>query len=172
VRAVGADGGRDPGLWLIIAAIAGLVVWAVVDFIDPGGRQPIRPVTTSAAAEQRLPLDLLEPTALYRLLPDATRDVGRVVEVDGTVVGPADAGGFWIRDMRDHVVFIALGEQAAALMPTPGATLKVTGIIEDFPLHEQAVRYAELEGHLSDGVLVIRDIKVVPVAGGIRTSGT
>lgn len=164
-------GGRDLGLWLIVAVAAGLVIWAVVDFVDPGGRQPVLPVFTSAAAEQRVPLDLLEPTELYRLLPDATRDVGRVVEVDGTVVGPTGTDGFWIRDIRDHVVFVSGGEGTGGPAPAPGASLKVTGIIEHFPLQEQAVRFAEIDGRVGEGTLVIRDIKVVPVNGGIRPSG-
>ena len=74
-----------------------------------------------------------------------------LVNLDGTVVGEPDPAGFWVRDLRDNVVYVASGAR-----PRAGASVRVVGRLEHTGVRRRAPR-------LPDGALV-DDVRVA--AGG------
>jgi len=154
--------------WGIGVAALLLSVWAVLDFLDAMREEATRGVVASTADEPKppSPLDAVE---LHRLLPDATDDLGVLVRVDGTVAAVAK-DGFWVRDLRDNVVYVVLPSGArkrrgeAALVP--GAAVSVLGTIglvapRDAPPLDTTALAAP------PSAVVVRDVRILPLERGV-----
>lgn len=134
--------------WLIGLAAVGCGMWAVVDFVaaarpDAPGVVAVDPPATRAAAGR--------PVELHRLLADGDGldDVGALVAMDGTVAGAPGAAGFWLRDLRDNVVWIDSGAQ-----PRAGALVRVVGRLERMAAGPAPARAPAGAG------TVVRDVRV------------
>ena len=128
----GRSGAAAPLLIALVAAGCG--VWAVVDLVAaarPDASGPVV-VATSAATPAGG-----RPVALHTLLADGDGldDVGALVNLDGTVVGEPDSRGFWVRDLRDNVVYVASGAR-----PRAGASVRVVGRLERVGVSRRAPR--------------------------------
>lgn len=151
------------GIGLVATLIS---VWAVLDFVDALREEAVRGVGAPLAAEApRSPRDAIE---LHRLLPDATDDLGMLVRVDGTVAAVV-RDGFWLRDLRDNVVFIvdprpSRKRRDAEL--TAGAAVTVVGVVGLIPPGEApAIDVSELP--VPPSAVVVRDIRIEPIARGV-----
>jgi hypothetical protein len=153
--------------WSIMTAALVLLIMAVVDFVNPGSGETVdlRPV---AAATERLGRGAAAPTELHHLLPDASADLGRAVQVAGTIIGQVSDAGFWIRDLRDNVVFVGADEGAAAgVHPRTGGAVRVRGVVALFPPAEPDERLRAAALAPPAGATVVREVKVRALAGGI-----
>lgn len=157
-----------PGAWIIGVAALALAGWAVVDLIHADAELPaIRSVPAPAAAEAIGSPGGIVP--LHRLLPDATDDLGRRVRLDGVVVGAVLPAGFWVRDLRDNIVFVAVsapGDGRPAVRR--GDMVRVRGVVallgpgDDAPLREAAGLA------VPPAAILIRDIQVRAAAEAIE----
>jgi len=155
--------------WWGIGGVALLLsVWAVFDFVDAMREEAARGVAPSTAAEQPppSPLDAVE---LHRLLPDATDDLGALVRVDGTVAA-VGRDGFWVRDLRDNIVYVALPsggwKRRGGATLAPGAAVSVLGVIGLVaPREAPSLDTSELAAPVS--AVVIRDIRILPLERGV-----
>lgn len=156
--------------WVISVTAVGLFVWGVAELIGVGG-------TTSPAAGVILPatelgrgLEAAPIIALHRLLPDATDDLGRRVRIDGSVVGAATIAGFWVRDLRDNIVFVGgRGEERATWPPVrAGDAVRVVGVVALLSPSEQARRLERAGLVIPERAIVVRDIKVVASPEGVE----
>jgi hypothetical protein len=168
---VRSTGGEAAWSWFISLIAFGLVFWAIVEFLNPRAGSSLRivPATETAVAWP----DLVEATVeLHRLLPDATDDLGRPVQVDGTVVGESSAAGFWVRDLRDNVVYIAregaAPSRSAPLSLHPGDPVRVRGVIAILTPREQAERLERAGLVVPSNAVVIRDVKILSNEDGIE----
>lgn len=153
--------------WGIGLAALVLSVWAVLDFMDAMREEAARGTVTAAAAEPApSPLDAIE---LHRLLPDATDDLGTLVRVDGTVAAVFD-GGFWVRDLRDNVVYVALPARArkrgGSAAVEPGAAVSVLGVVGLIAPGE-ALRVDVEALAVPASAVVVRDVRIVPLERGV-----
>ena len=154
--------------WGIGAVALLLSVWAVLDFLDAMREEAARGVVTSTAAEQAppSPLDAIE---LHRLLPDATNDLGALVRVDGTVAA-VRGDGFWVRDLRDNIVYVVLPSRArkrrgeAELLP--GAAVSVLGVV-GLVAPRDAPRIDTAALAVPASAVVVRDIRILPLERGV-----
>lgn len=167
------SGGSDGAAWswLITLAALALLVWAVVDFVQPGGDGRLRPVVAPAGAESVVAAPVGEAIELHRLLPDATDDLGKPVRLDGTVVGESSPVGFWVRDLRDNIILVAIadpGGDPAFPAVDQGDAVRVRGVVALLAPQEQAARLQRAGLVLPTSAVVIRDIKVVPTEGGVE----
>ncbi len=164
----GATGPEGTGWsWFIGAVAVGLFAWGVAELLGVGPGGPAVTTSTPIAAEIA-PAGRSEPIMeLHRLLPDATDDLGRLVSVDGTVVGDASPAGFWVRDLRDNIVFVGEGTGGPPGL-TAGDAVRVVGRVALLPPDEQAHRLERAGLVLPASAIVIRDVKVLPTAGGIE----
>jgi hypothetical protein len=163
VNRLGFGSGWVWGIALVATLIA---VWAVLDFVAALREEAVRGVGVPLAAEVRpSPRDAIE---LHRLLPDATDDLGTLVRVDGTVVAVV-ADGFWLRDLRDNVVFILdprTGRRRRGAELKTGAAVTVVGVVGLIPPGEAPlIDVAELP--VPSSAVVVRDIRVEPIARGV-----
>lgn len=161
---------RDTGwTWTIALVAAGLLVMAAIDLIRPGSGATVdlSLEPNSAGARARSGADDVE---LYRLLPDASADLGRTVLVAGMIVGQVSGGGFWVRDLRDNIIFIVdeAAELEAGGVQRPGRAVRVRGAIALFSPAEQADRLRAAGLVLSAGSNLIRGVKVHATPGGIE----
>lgn len=155
--------------WLIGLIALGLGVWGVIEFLQIGGERPVQVAEISPATEEAGGVRSVRHGAveLHRLLPDATHQLGTEVRLDGTVVGDATRTGFWVRDLRDNVVFVETGADSSD-MPVRGDPVRVLGIVALLPLKQQAEHWENVQRTVPSSALVIRDVKVVTVNGGIE----
>jgi hypothetical protein len=159
---------RREAAWtgLIALCALALLVLAVLELVDPGrGETMIRP----AAENQLLAAPGRLVTELHRLLPDATDQVGRPARLDGTVVGQPAPQGFWVRDLRDNIVFVGFAPPSA---PPPalraGSTVRVWGKVALFPTAEQIERLNAAGLVLSANAIVVRDVQLRTAEGGVE----
>lgn len=142
---------------------------AAIDFIRPDGGETVdlSLEPNRAGVQVRHQVDDVE---LYRLLPDAAADLGRRVLVAGTIVGQPAHGGFWVRDLRDNIIFIAdhSGGSESAGLTRAGRTVRVRGAVAIFPPAEQADRLQAAGLVISAGSNLVREIKVEAGPGGIE----
>ncbi|HEX9109479.1 MAG TPA: hypothetical protein VF832_19695 [Longimicrobiales bacterium] len=131
--------------WLIGAAAAGCGVWAVADFVLAARPDAPAAVLAVAPARSGAAVDL------HQVLDQGEDAAGALVRVDGTVVGDPDAAGFWVRDLRDNVVYVASAER-----PRSGAAVRVLGRLARFG----GPAGARL-GPPADAPLVLRDLRIV-----------
>lgn len=155
--------------WLIGLIALGLMVWGVIEFLQIGTERPIQIAEISPAAEEAGRTGSVGRGAieLHRLLPDATQQLGTEVRLDGTVVGDATRSGFWVRDLRDNVVFVETGVDSSD-MPVRGDPVRVLGIVALLPLKQQAEHWENVQRTVPSSALVIRDVQVVTVNGGVE----
>lgn len=162
--------GTDPDgtgwTWFICIAAVGLFIWGVAELIGVGGSEPAMIQVGSMATELGATGRDDAVVELHRLLPDATDDLGRLVSVDGAVVGEASRVGFWLRDLRDNIVFVDAGGDASRI--EPGAEVRVVGRVALFSPGEQADRLQRAGLVVPATARVIRDVKVQPMSGGIE----
>lgn len=155
--------------WLIGLIALGLMVWGGIEFVQIGVERPVQIADISPAAEEagRASSSGRSAIELHRLLPDATHALGTEVRLDGTVVGDATRTGFWVRDLRDNVVFVEMGVDTPD-MPVRGDPVRVLGIVALLPLKQETEHWENVQRTVPSSALVIRDVKVVPVNGGIE----
>src|SRR5690606_26608946 len=139
----------------------------VLDFMDAMREEAARGVVTTAAAEPApSPLDAIE---LHRLLPDATDDLGTLVRVDGTIAAVV-GDGFWVRDLRDNVVYVVLPSRARKRRGTeevePGAAVSVLGVV-GLVAPGEVPRLDANARAVPASAVVVRDIRIVPLERGI-----
>jgi hypothetical protein len=103
---------------------------------------------------------------LHRLLPHATRQLGTEVRLDGTVVDAATGPGFWVRDLRDNVVFV--DNHGAAAPVEPGDPVRVLGSVALLPLEDHGASWQAVQQAVPPTALLVRDVKVTPADGGIE----
>lgn len=164
------------GSWLIGLIAAALLFWAVAEFIglDRGSRTTSFDAASPLSAEPGLQLAANDEVEMHRLLPDATGSIGRTVLLAGTVVGEASPVGFWVRDLRDNIVFVSVaadsGEAEGQARPElrAGDLVRVRGIVALLPPDEQAERLAGAGLVLPATAVVVRDVKIQPVRGGVE----
>lgn len=156
--------------WSILAAALVLLILAVVDFVRPEYGETVDLRAQTAAGQLAGRTGSAELAELHHLLPDASADLGRAVQVAGTVVGQAAAAGFWVRDLRDNIVFVGEDTTDAAnhVQPRTGRAVRVRGVITLFPTAEPAERLRAAALTPPNGSTVVRDIKVRALAGGIE----
>lgn len=155
--------------WMIMAAALALLVMAVFDFVHPGEGETVD-LRPEAAADQRLGLrGGAGLTELHHLLPDASADLGRAVQVAGTIVGQVSDVGFWVRDLRDNIVFIGAdpADEAFNARPRTGVAVRVRGVIALFPPEEPAERLRTAALTPPAGSTVVRGVKLRALAGGV-----
>ncbi|HET9983930.1 MAG TPA: hypothetical protein VFQ38_10100 [Longimicrobiales bacterium] len=146
------------GAWAVGALAAACALWAVADFVVAARADaPDERILAERPAGERG--DVVE---LHRLLPDASDHVGRAVRVDGTVVGAGTAGGFFVRDLRDNVVFVG-----SAARPGAGTPVRVEGVLEPLPPAEETERLQEAGAAAVAGrdARLLRDVQVVARRG-------
>ena len=154
--------------WGIGAAALLLSVWAVLDFVEAMREEAARGVVASPAAEPAppSPLDAIE---LHRLLPDATDDLGALVRVDGTVAAVA-GDGFWVRDLRDNVVYVVLPargwKRRGDAELEPGAAVSVLGVVA-LVAPRDAPRIDTAALAVPASAVVVRDIRILPLERGV-----
>jgi len=152
----------------IVLVAAGLLVMAALDFIRPDTGETVdlslEPGRANASTSRSV-----DDVELHHLLPDATADLGRRVFVAGTVVGQPAEGGFWVRDLRDNIVFIANRSVGESAGPTrAGQPVRVRGTVALFPPAEQAGRLQAAGLVISAGSNLVREIKIEAGPGGIE----
>lgn len=159
---------RKEAAWTGLIALCALtlVVMAVLELIDPGrGETMIRPTGN----EQLFAEPGRIVTELHRLLPDATDQVGRPTRLDGTVVGHPAPNGFWVRDLRDNIVFVAFAPPASPPSALrAGSTVRVWGKVALFPAAEQVERLNAAGLVLSTNAIVVRDVQLRTAEGGVE----
>lgn len=155
------------GAWSIVLLAAVLLAWAVIDFVFAGTDRVVRWVDAPSAAEAVAPAGTVEAIDFHRLMPDATDDLGRVVRVDGRVLAVDAGSGFWLRDLRDHVVYVAADERDRPL-PAPDDLVAVRGVVTIFSPDARRRPLAEAARLLPADALVVKAVKIVPVRDGIR----
>lgn len=157
--------------WSIGVVAAGLLIMAVIEFVRPRSGETVDLSGGIPAAETSDGMHLGSGTPeLYRILPDASADLGRTVQVAGTIIGHPSGEGFWVRDLRDNIIFIAdraltPGDQGAA---RPGRAVRVRGVIALFPRAEQEAEFRAAGLVLPAGANVVREVKVTALDGGIE----
>lgn len=153
----------------IVLVAAVLLIMAALDFIRPDGGETVdlslEPNRASTTTRRQL-----DDVELHHLLPDATADLGRRVLVAGTIIGRPAVDGFWVRDLRDNIIFVAApssdGESAG--LTRAGRTVRVRGTVALFPPAEQADRLRAAGLVISAGSNLVREIKVEAGPGGIE----
>lgn len=161
---------RDVGwTWSIGVIALALLVLAIIDFARPGSGETVD-LSGGPTADRLLARAGTGLAELYHLLPDATADLGRAVQVAGTVTGQPTGMGFWVRDLRDNIVFVSTGAPAASSgsQPRAGAAVRARGLIELFPPTEQDERLRAAGLVVPAGTVVIRDVKISAFDGGIE----
>lgn len=135
------------GPWIIGLAAVLLAVWAVVDFARAGAPDVPNAAILAAGTDGG-------GIELHR---DASGDVGRRVRLDGTVVGMPTPGGFWVRDIRDNLVFVGSRAKVGT-----GAPVRVAGTLARFAPDESERRLRQAGVVATPSEQVIRDVQVVP----------
>jgi len=153
--------------WFICIAAVGLFLWGVAELIGVGGSGAEMARSGGALLDLGARIRDDPVIELHRLLPDATDDLGRSVTVDGAVVGEASRMGFWIRDLRDNIVFVDAEGGTHAPVET-GTEVRVVGRVALFAPGEQADRLERAGLVVPATARVIRDVKVQPLPGGIE----
>ncbi|HEX7118694.1 MAG TPA: hypothetical protein VF212_07905 [Longimicrobiales bacterium] len=153
--------------WFIGIVALGLFGWGVAELMGVGAGVPASVTSAQLAAELAPPGGNESIVELHRLLPDATDDLGRMVAVDGTVVGEASNSGFWVRDLRDNIVFVGAGTDPMPRIET-GDDVRVVGRVALLPPDEQANRLERAGLVVPATAVVIRDVKVMPTPGGVE----
>lgn len=150
-----------------MAAALALFAMAVVDFINPGDGETID-LRQEASAERR-PGGAIGPgpIELHHLLPDASADLGRAVQVAGTIVGQVSDAGFWVRDLRDNLIYIGAENAASTARPRTGGTVRVRGVIAVLSPAEAEVLLRASALAPPAGSTIVREIRVRALAGGI-----
>jgi hypothetical protein len=146
------------GAWAVGALAAACAIWAVADFVTAARADaPDERILAERSAERSS-----NAVELHRLLPDASAHVGREVRVDGTVVGAGTAGGFFVRDLRDNVVFVG-----SPARPGAGTAVRVEGVLEPMPPEEEKERVREAGAAAVAGsdARLLRDVQVVARRG-------
>lgn len=164
------------GSWLIGLIATALVLWAATEFVgfDRGGRAAGFDAVPVVSADPGLQLAANDVVEMHRLLPDATGAIGRTVLLAGTVVGEASPVGFWVRDLRDNIVFVSVAadtmdaEGQARPELRAGDPVRVRGVVTLLPPDEQAERLAGAGLVLPATAVVVRDVKIQPVEGGVE----
>lgn len=159
------------GAGLIGALALALLVWAVADFVFAGTDVVVRWVDAPPAAEVVAHSPTGEAIELHRLMPDATNDLGRLVRLNGTVLAVKPGAGFWVRDLRDHVVYVASGAEDDAPLPAPGSAVSVRGVVSLFSPEGRSERRGEVEAMMPENALVVWGVKLVPLHDGIERVG-
>lgn len=149
--------------WFIGAVAVGLLAWAVAELVGVGGGGAVVTVSRPVAGEPAPGVRGEPVVELHRLLPDATDDLGRLVSVDGTVAGDPSSAGFWVRDFRDNIIFV----EGARAVVRAGVAVRVVGRVALLLPDEQADRLERAGLVVPASAVVIRDVKIVPTAGGI-----
>lgn len=147
------------GTWSIGLLALGLLVWAVIDLVFAGTEVPFRSAASPAAAEVAT-TSAVDPLPFHHLMPDATDDLGRLVRLSGTVLAVAPEEGFWVRDLRDHIVYVSAGPGIVHRV-APGDAVNVRGVVSLFPLRRQQEKLAALQPTLPRNALVVRSVKLV-----------
>lgn len=159
--------------WAIVIASLVLFILAVADFIRPDGVTSLdlagwRPVQEEPPSVWAME----ESLEFFRLLPDATDDLGRAVRVDGAVVGRPMSSGFWVRDLRDNIVFVSHSSERAfrnsRRVVRPGGSVRVRGVVSLFPSAEQAEQLRLAGLVVPASAVVIRDVKILSPERGIE----
>lgn len=161
----GGTGPEKAWSWLISLIALGLFIWGVAELLGLSDHEPVVSTSVGVAAELSTLRRGEMPTELHNLLPDATDDIGRLVSVDGMVVGDTSPAGFWVRDFRDYIIFVQ-GEQALHL--EAGDAVRVVGRIVLLTAEERADRLERAGLVVPASAIVIRDVKVLPTADGIE----
>ncbi len=155
--------------WSITVVALVLLVVAIVEFARPGAGETVDLGGISATG-QVVARAGAGPAELYQLLPDASADLGRAVQVAGTIVGQVSAAGFWVRDLRDNIAFVAVDSELPRANPRvqPGRAVRVRGVVTLFPPteHDDRLRAAGLV--LPAGTVVISEVKIRALDGGIE----
>lgn len=147
------------GSWLISLVVGAFVFWVVLELLGVRSVPSGEFVTSTDAIE------------LHRLLPEVTGSLGRVVRLDGAVVGGVLDDGFWVRDLRDNIIFVGVdpADRVAVLDGLrAGTAVRVHGVLELFSPVERAERLAGAGLVLPASVVVVREIKVLPTREGIE----
>lgn len=160
----------SPGSVSIGLLAVGLLAWAVIELVFAGTGAFVHRTDAAPAAELASER-AREAIAFHELMPDATDDLGRLVHVNGTVLVVKRDAGFWVRDLRDHVVFVTSGTAAAPPLPQPDDAVRVRGVVSLFSLEARSQRLAAVEPVLPDDALVVRGVKIVPLRDGVELAG-
>jgi len=164
------DSGRTVWTGSIVFVAAVLLFWAVAELLGLRLDRPGPLLSTGAPITTEVTSS--GPIALHRLLPDASNDLGRLVTLDGTVVGDPSRSGFWVKDLRDNVVFVS-GESGADLAEVEaGSVVRVLGVIVRLTADEQAEYLGTAGLVVPASALIVRDVKVAALAGGIEVLGS
>lgn len=161
---------RDTGWsWSIGLVALALFTVAIIQLARPGAGETVDLTAgqTADLANMRGNSGLAE---LHRLLPNASADLGRPVRVAGTIIGQPSPAGFWVRDLRDNVVFIMIDSTIplAQNEARAGRAVRVRGNIVLFPPAEQAAQLRAAGLVLPAGAVVVREIKVLAADGGVE----
>lgn len=163
----------ETGSWLIGLIALGVLLWAVVEIIDPGGSARAGGMASfpTTAEQSMLVVDGfgVEAVEMHRLLPDATASIGRAVELDGTVVGEVMTTGFWVRDFRDNIVFVATPRAVGVpVRVRAGDAVRIRGVVALLSPTEQAARLAGAGLVLPASATVVHDVQILPSDNGIE----
>jgi hypothetical protein len=155
--------------WSIGVVALALLVVAIVEFVRPGSGETVD-LSAGPTGTQLLARAGTSLAHLHQLLPDASADLGRPVQVAGTILGQASDTGVWVRDLYENVVFIAhetpgLGSSGQR---EAGRTVRVRGTVALFPPAEQVERLRAAGLVLPAGTVVVRDIKIRATEGTIE----
>lgn len=161
------------GSWLISLIAGALLFWAVMELLElRGGPQVGGFHAVSSVATEPGALPAFDSAIeLHRLLPDATGSIGRTVRLDGSIVGEASALGFWVRDLRDNIVFVTAGAEGRSQPRDElraGDAVRVYGVIARLSPIEQAERLSGAGLVLPSSAIVVRDIEILAAPDGIE----
>jgi hypothetical protein len=154
--------------WSIGLIALALLSVAVIQIIRPGSGEivDLSAGRTADLANIHTGSGLAE---LHRFLPNASADLGRPVLVAGTIVGQPSRSGFWVRDLRDNIVFVMIDPSyPGGGEPRPGRVVRVRGVIVLFPPAEQADRLHAAGLVIPAGTVVVREVKILATDGGIE----
>lgn|GEM_PF-531153 len=155
--------------WSISLIALALIVMGVVEFVRPGTGRPVDLGRRGAGAMATDQFDApAGPIELHQLLPDATSEIGRGVMIAGTIVGAPSDLGFWVRDLRDNIVFVADVALAESGDARPGRAVRIRGSIALFPPIDQDREFRAAGLVVPAGAIVVRGVRIDALAGGVE----
>jgi hypothetical protein len=129
-------------LWSGVLAAVGLVIWAsALIFGDP--TDPLEQPRVGAAADfgaERAPVLPIEAVPFASLEPLDPRDLGRLVQLRGTVESRVVRGNFWVRSQDGRRILARVEPRPDGELPgiRPGASIDVEGYLQNISRAEFA----------------------------------
>jgi hypothetical protein len=126
--------------WIVGLLVLALLIWAIAEMVDRDDVARVDPAEEPAVPAPQPAVPHEAPVDLEQIAPLGSDDLGRMVNVSGSVVGQPLDNGFWVLTDQDRVVFIQTDRPVVT-----GEHVQVTGMVEQ-NTHEQSEQWFDEAG--------------------------